>query len=233
MAMKKLNVLRQIGLLSICVLSLACSQNNSDKPASEALAELGLTALAAPATTDGPAAAEAIVGGYGVSDSENAADGKRQTLANVTVVVPEGWRSVPPSSSMRVAEYVLPSSPPGADASVAIFSGNMGSVEDNIGRWKGQFEAAGSTSETRATSISDRGSEMAVAVVDISGTFAGGMGPNAGSSQDNSRMLGAIVDVEGGSTGSRFLYIKLLGPRETVTQWASSFDEFIQSISHL
>jgi hypothetical protein len=232
MAMKRLNVLRRISLLSICVLSLACSQNNSDKPASEALAELGLTALAAPATTDGPAAAEAIVGGYGAPDSENGADGKRQTLANVTVAVPEGWRSVPPSSSMRVAEYVLPSSPPGADASVAIFSGNMGSVEDNIGRWKGQFEA-GSTSETRATSISDRGTEMAVAVVDISGTFTGGMGPNAGSAQDNSRMLGAIVDVERGSTGSRFLYIKLLGPRETVAQWASSFDEFIQNISQL
>lgn len=39
------------------------------------------------------------------------------------------------------------------------------------------------------------------------------------------RMLGTIVDY-----GPRFYYCKLVGPRDTVLIWASSFETFISNI---
>jgi hypothetical protein len=221
-------------VLALTVLCCSCSQNHSDKPAAEALAERGLRAVAGTAPTDGPAAAEAIVGEYGAPDaSDNPEHPTRQQLANVTVVVPEGWQSVPPSSSMRAAEFVLPSSGDGDKATVAIFAGNMGSVEDNIARWKGQFEGVEGSAPESATSVIVVSAEprITATIVDVSGTFAGGMGPNAGTRQDNQRMLGAIVDLGDETARSRFLYVKLVGPRGTVSRWASSFNEFISSIS--
>ena len=223
-------------VLSCCVFFWSCSQNYSDKPAAEALAERGLIAVAETAPTDGPAAASAIVGEYDEPDDSDGTDNHaaRQKIANVTVVVPEGWQSVPPSSSMRAAEFVLPSSGNDDEATVAIFAGNMGSVEDNIARWKGQFEGEEDSQPefaTRVIHVSSASPRITATIVDVSGTFAGGMGPNADARKGNQRMLGAIVDLGDGAARSRFLYVKLVGPSEVVSQWASSFDEFISSIS--
>ena len=125
---------------------------------------------------------------------------------------------------MRAAEYHLPGKTVADNATVAIFAGNMGTVEGNVARWIGQFTET-LDSQTRTVTVGI----LAVTIVDVSGTFGGGMGPTAGVSKEDQRMLGAIVDV--GAPSSRFLYIKLVGPRVTVADWSSSFDEFVNSIS--
>ena len=209
--------------VAVCstLITLGCSQNYSDKPAAEALSQKGLTPLAATGSDSGQPSAATTERQY-----DGSWDGSRQSIANVSVVVPEGWRSVAPSSSMRVAEYYLPGKTVEDNATVAIFAGNMGTVEGNAARWIGQFTET-LDSQRRTVTVGS----LTVTIVDVSGTFGGGMGPTAGVSKEDQRMLGAIVDV--GDPSSRFLYIKLIGPQVTVAGWASSFDEFVNSISRI
>ena len=231
----------QISLVLTCVSLYGCSQNYSDRPAAEALRERKLTPLAAAderaaGTVSSPGGSAANLD-YATNTRSRAGDGRRQVLGSVTVVVPQGWRSVEPSSSMRIAEFALPdTSERSDDATVAVFEGNWGTVEDNVTRWKGQFDTSNAqrpfSRRDKVLAAGEAGEGgIAVAMVDVSGTFGGGMGPSAGVRQSGFRMLGAIVDTGEAGAGSRFLYIKLLGPEKTVNDWAASFDGFIESIS--
>ena len=188
---------------------LACSQNYSEKPVIEALREKGLSPL--PAATGSPAVAS----------------GER--WGNLLVKVPEGWRPRPPSSSMRIAEYVLPA-PEGSsagDAELAVFAGIGGSTEDNVNRWYGQFEQPDGTSTAK---VSHRwevsgGSKITATMVDISGTFMGGMGPMAGKTIPEFRMLAAIVQA-----GSTVYHLKLTGSQSSVGLWVSDFERLVTSL---
>ncbi|MEW6755778.1 MAG: hypothetical protein AB1505_33085 [Candidatus Latescibacterota bacterium] len=222
--------MRGIGACAALALWLAgCSQNASDKSAEEALREKGLTPQSAsrPATglppghppTGGPAGRSAAAPGGGA-------------LPGLTATVPEGWRSQAPTSSMRVAEYVLPGTASGApDATLAVFyfgSAQGGSVEANIERWYGQFtQPGGGSTREKSRRWEETVQGMPVTLVDISGTFDGGgmgMGAPAGP-QENYRMLGAIV---AGPQGS--VFCKLTGPAATVARWEESFAQYVRSM---
>lgn len=231
---------RWAGWAGSALLLIGCSQNYSDKQTDEALKEKGLQA-----ESDQPAqSSQQLPTGHppletapqqlpaGPSPLETGAAGspvkagQRQSLGGLSVALPAGWRSVPPSSSMRKAEYVLPGQGRGDASLIAFYFGpdQGGSVEANIERWYGQF----SQPDGRPTSEMARRREKQVAgmpatLVDISGTYTAGMGSAQGP-QPGFRMLGAILGTPAGS-----FFFKLVGPDQTVTRWASSFEEFIDS----
>jgi hypothetical protein len=205
--------------LSGCLL-VACGQNHSDKQADAALAERDLTPLKATHGTSAPVVPQAPA--YSASET---VDGG-QLWAGVTAQVPAGWVSEKPASSMRLAQYAVPAAHGGESASLAVFAGNMGSVDDNIARWIGQLsQPDGSDSASKATrweAESDGGLEATL--VDVSGTYNAGMG-SGGGPVENHRVLGAIV-----STGSTFLYLKLTGPDIEVADLRNSFEQMIRSM---
>lgn len=196
---------------------IGCSQNYSDKRSHEALVERGMKTL--------KASPEEEKGSTGPA-------GGRVIYGSLTAMPPSGWEQLTPSSSMRLAEFRLPGNPPGSgDATLAIFyfgQGQGGSVEQNIGRWYGQFEQpdGGSTKEA-SRRWRDSVYGMPVTMVDIAGSFAAGMGPGAGSDEpvQGYRMLGAIVESDKGP-----YFFKLIGPEATVSRWSQSFTAFIHSI---
>src|SRR5262249_15628939 len=68
-------------------------------------------------------------------------DGRLQ-LGPFTVAAPADWTNKPITSSMRAADFVLPSKP-GADAELVVYyfgTDGAGSVDDNIDRWLDQFQ---------------------------------------------------------------------------------------------
>ena len=204
--------------LVACAMSLfvvaGCSQNYSPKPVEEALKERGLTAT--------PASPGKGRGAENIAAPEYGVEADPLNLPGLKARLPAGWERRPPSSSMRVAEFVLKAKAGGSEdeASLAIFKGPMGSVNDNVDRWTGQF--ADVESSERWEVPVDGGREQ-VTVVDVSGTFTGSMGQDPGR-QVGYRLLGAIV-------GQGSYYIKLLGPGRTVGEWKVSFEEFVSSIS--
>lgn len=209
---------------AVAAATLSCGQNQSGKPVAESMADNQLTPVAAPRSA--PAGHPPMGGQMALAP---AVDGVVDLSGGVTGAPPEGWRQVPPSSSMRVAEFELPGS--GGAASVAIFAGTMGSVEDNVARWVGQFSgpdgtpASGLERTTLVVGEGEAGGGLKVVRVAVSGTFSGGMGMGGGGANPGYRMLGAIVE-----RGSDFHYIKAVGPEATLVEQEANFDAFIASL---
>ena len=64
-------------------------------------------------------------------------------ISALTFSAPAGWKPVPTSSSMRVAQFALPRAagdPADAELVVYYFGGSGGTVEANIERWVGQMK---------------------------------------------------------------------------------------------
>jgi len=208
-------------------LLLGCSQNYSEKKADQALAEKKLTAVTQMAQQ------KPLPEGHPQTEAPpQMVEGGRHSLKGVSAIMPEGWRQSTPSSSMRVAEYVLPGEGYKAvDAGLAVFyfgRNQGGGLEANIERWYGQFtQPDGGSTKERASRSEKEVNGMPVTLVDIRGTFnSGGMGMGGGQkAQEGYRMLGAIVQSPAGS-----FFFKLTGPENTVEGWAASFDQYLESI---
>ena len=194
------------GILLLGLLGMGCSQNFSAEEPGAAMAERGFKPV-----VDAPV--------------EIAQEGA-QEMGPFTAVAPGGWIAEKPTSSMRVAQYRL--SGPAGDAALAAFyfgPGQGGGLEANIERWYGQFsQPDGGPTGDKAKRWDKQVGDIAVTIVDISGTFAAGMGNET--MQENYRMLGAIAVHSSGA-----VFFKLTGPRETVAKWDRSFDEFLGSLT--
>ena len=209
------------------VLLVGCSQNYSDKKAGEALRENNFQQLKSQG--EKTSKLEMEVSPY---QGKGGSEGARQSLKGISVQMPPEWRSVPPSSSMRLAEYSLSGEAVKAeDASLAVFffgPNQGGTIEANIDRWYGQFEQpdGGSTRE-RAKRWEKEVGDLSVTMVDIGGTYSGGMGPMGQSEAPKAgyRMLGGIAPAPAG-----LFFFKLIGPAPTIELWAESFEKYMGSI---
>ena len=150
---------------------------------------------------------------------------KPGTNAALVWTAPAAWKSVPPSSSMRKAEYVIAGDPGQEPAVLAVFhfSGSGGSVDANISRWIGQFRThEGAPVEAARERFS--ADELAVHTVDVAGTYSPGMS-GGGGSKEGQRMLAGIVETP---TGPYFF--KLIGPAALVAKEVDAFQIFLKGI---
>ena len=229
-------------LLALCAFLMSCSTSSEsstgDQPArrsrghgprdvpgaaDEAAAELP----PGHPPTDGPAGSGMPVGAL----PSDATHGGGAAGPDLQWQGQDGWRSVRPSSSMRVAEWALPKVDGDAeDASLVVFHfPGGGDVQSNLDRWYAQFEQPDGRPSSEVARVANRTvAGMRVTVTDISGTFAGGMmgmGGGASASKPDYRLLAAIVETD---TGPWFF--KLTGPKNTVEHWHGSFDLFLGTL---
>lgn len=145
--------------------------------------------------------------------------------------VPGGWKSVPPSSSMRLAQYAVPPAggdTEGAEVAVFVFAPSTGeSVSETFRRWAAAFGPASSTNAKRTVrKVASTEAQM----IEITGTLTTGktMGvPVAAadaSTNQQATLLGAIVQVPDGS-----YYFKFLGPKNTVQAARPAFERMLDS----
>jgi hypothetical protein len=143
----------------------------------------------------------------------------------LTFTKPAGWTERPAASAMRVAEFVLPKA--GAeteDAEVIVyyFGGGGGSVEANIERWTGQFQAAKPPVQSSTTV-----NGLKVTTIDVAGTYIAEVKP--GSAERHNKpgfaMRAAVVETPKGP-----YFVKLTGPAGTVQRASAAFDQFLQSV---
>jgi hypothetical protein len=144
---------------------------------------------------------------------------------------PAGWQTRTASSSMRVAEFVLPGRDAAGSAELVIyyFGGTGGSVDANIQRSLGQLQQP----DGRATSeVAARESRtingLKVALLDVSGTYVAEVRPGATEKHNSPgyRMRTAVVDTPRGP-----YFLKLVGPAATVATWNASFNDFLSSLT--
>jgi hypothetical protein len=145
---------------------------------------------------------------------------------------PQGWKSTPPASSMRVAEFTLPRVPNDAeDAALTVyfFGGQGGSVQANIDRWVGQMaqpDGRASKDVAKTTAMQTR-STLKVSLVDVTGTYVAEVKPGAAErfNKPGYRLRAAVIETPRGP-----YFVKLTGPAATVARWDASFLEFVSSL---
>ena len=150
---------------------------------------------------------------------------ERQAL---TWKVPSGWTEEKPSSSMRRAQYRIAGAAGAAECVVFYFGpGQGGDAKANAARWASQFHRAdggpvGDALKTRESKVGD----IPVLLVEIAGTYAGGMGSGPqGAERPNFMLLGAIAQ---GPDANWFF--RATGPRATLEAQRTAFDGLVRSI---
>jgi hypothetical protein len=150
--------------------------------------------------------------------------------SGLTFTTPDGWRSSPPGSTMRVAELVLPRAAGDMEDALLVvyyFGGSGGSVEDNITRWIGQVQQPDGRPSTAVAKRETRTvNGLALTLVDVSGTYVAEMAP--GSTRRNNkprfRLRAGVVQTPKGP-----YFIKLTGPEKTIARWDTAFAQFVGS----
>jgi hypothetical protein len=147
--------------------------------------------------------------------------------------VPDGWVSMPPASSMRVAEFTLPKVAGDAeDAALTVyfFGANMGgNAQANIDRWIGQMsQPDGKPSmDVAKTAALVTKSGLKVTTVDVTGTYVAEVSPGATErfNKPGFRLRAAVIETKEGP-----YFVKLTGPAKTVAKWDASVTAFLQSL---
>lgn len=151
-----------------------------------------------------------------------------QSVAGLQWTPPPGWKSEAPRP-MRAATYtVSPTAGDTANAECVVYffgSGQGGSVEANLERWKGQLVGPdGKPADAKIAKRTVHG--LPVTTIDASGDYTGMGGPMAASksTQNNYRLLGAIVEGPGGN-----VFLKFTGPAKTIAASQPDFEKLLNS----
>jgi hypothetical protein len=141
--------------------------------------------------------------------------------SSLSWTAPPRWQKVPNPSSMRLATYRVPrAAGDPADAELSVTQAG-GSADANAQRWIGQFDADGQKTAKRTTR---KVGNLDVTVVEVQGTYAGGMGKEG--AQTGWALLGAIV-----STPGMPHFFKLTGPAKSVLAARGEFDAMIGTLA--
>ena len=143
-------------------------------------------------------------------------------VKGLNVVLPAGWKVVPPASQMRLAQAAIEG--PGGPAELAVFhfgAGQGGDIEANVQRWLGQIAPRpGSEPQRKVFEAND----LRVTWVDAEGTLqAGQMGVGPAAAQTDARLLGAVVEGPGGPW-----FFKATGPDATLGPQRIAFLAMLQ-----
>ncbi|NIP92023.1 MAG: hypothetical protein GWO24_00505, partial [Akkermansiaceae bacterium] len=132
--------------------------------------------------------------------------------------VPEGWVRQP-GTPMRKLNFAVGAGGEGE----AYLSETMGSLEDNVNRWRGQFGLAplSGTEVSALPRVLALGAELTL--VEATGDYAAGMGRPP---QSGYALAGVI-----GSTGDGVITVKMVGPEEVVEAERDRFLDFCKSLS--
>jgi len=157
-----------------------------------------------------------------------------RSAATLKYTAPAGWTSKTPSSSMRVAEFVLPRADGDKDDAslVVYFFGATagGSVQANVDRWIGQMaQPDGRPSKDLAKTSTMTVNGLKITDVDVSGTYVAEMSPGAAEhfNYPGWRLRAAVVETPGGA-----YYVKVTGPIKTVAKWDKAYGAFLNSLKY-
>lgn len=136
-----------------------------------------------------------------------------------TFAVPEGWKSVTPSSSMRKAQLEIAQGPDKAEVTFFQFgAGQGGSVAENVARWFAQFPGS---EDKRKTETVQAGS-VKITYATTEGTFSSGMPGGPTTPMTGYALCGAILESADGN-----VFIKMTGPTAIVKSSTETFKKMV------
>jgi hypothetical protein len=136
-----------------------------------------------------------------------------------TFAVPEGWRSVTPSSPMRKAQLEIARGPDKAEVTFFHFGADQGgSAADNVARWYAQFPG----SEKNRVTENVQSGAVKITFAMAEGTFSSGMPGGPSTPMAGYALCGAILESPSGN-----LFIKMTGPEAVVKASTEAFKKMV------
>lgn len=146
------------------------------------------------------------------------------SFAGLTAPKPATWQYRAPAatSTMRVAEYIVPGVEGSDQAQIIVyhFAGG-GSVEANIDRWKTQFRTADGTAVVAKTEQLEADG-MKVTVAELSGDYRG-MGKSEFA--PDQILLAGMIETDGNP-----VFVQLVGPSKTVQASRAAFMDMMRGV---
>jgi hypothetical protein len=137
--------------------------------------------------------------------------------------IPSKWKEIPNPNAMRIATYMIPRAEGDSEDAEMSVSRVGGSVEQNIGRWKAQFEPVKPDSAKRQERTI---AGLRVTIFEIAGNYSGMvMKGQVTKPKENYALLAAIVEVSGDPW-----FFKLTGPEKTVAAARPDFESLANSV---
>jgi hypothetical protein len=169
------------------------------------------------------------IGGQGSSPGIPApSTGHGPSGEGFTWTTPGGWMSEAPATQMRRAQYRIPGAAGPGECAVFYFGpGQGGDAQSNATRWASQFRRpdgspVGDAYKTREIKVGD----IPVTMVEVTGTYVGGMGSTPGGpDRPDEMLLGAIAK---GPDANWFF--RAIGPRATMEAQRAAFEGMIRSL---
>jgi hypothetical protein len=134
---------------------------------------------------------------------------------------------------MRLAEFTLPRAAGDAEEAQLViyyFGGEGGGVEANIQRWIAQMKQPdGRPSSAVAKRETREVNGLKVTLLDVTGTYVSDMTPGNPAHPDKPdfRLRTAVVETPKGP-----YFVKLVGPRKTVTAGDKGFEQLVSSFKY-
>jgi len=151
----------------------------------------------------------------------------RAVVGPLRLAIPKGWQNQP-AGGMRAAQWTVPGGKEGEATLVVYYfgEGGAGGVEDNLQRWKGQFQPEGGAQQVSLKTEVKTVAGMKVTLGEIEGRYVASMTPGSAEKNDEAgwMLAGAILETESGP-----YYFKLTGPKETVMAARKDFRGAIES----
>jgi hypothetical protein len=169
------------------------------------------------ATAKGPESAARSSAEKSAEDDGESAGVKERNFNGAVFQVPTAWEDVPPKSGFLIAEFRIPG--PGGPARLTLSTAG-GDVPSNVDRWKGQFVRSSNDPSPRESRLDVGGKEATL--VELFGSFQDTFG--GGGAQPDSALLGVVIPLK-----ETNYFIKLTGPRATVTEARDAFLKFAES----
>jgi hypothetical protein len=149
------------------------------------------------------------------------------SLLDYHTTVPATWTSRAPASTMRLAEYVVPTNAQGSAEVVVYFfgKGQGGNVDANLTRWKAQF----STSDGSAVPemiLRDSTGLFPITFAEYRGNYRRGIGTgSADSVRVGQTLVAGIAETPRGT-----LFIQLFGNSARVAEEKAAFLAFVRGL---
>jgi hypothetical protein len=158
-----------------------------------------------------------------------AAEDARMEAVGLRFVVPRGWERVQPTSPMRGAQFRIPRAGRRQEDGELIlfrFEERKGGISDFVTRWYEQFKQPDGRPSKEVASVTRRNvNGLSVQMIDLAGTYRAPMGPMEHPEKPGWRLLGAVVEGEGGPW-----YWRAVGPAATMEKAKPGFDALIGSL---
>ena len=156
-------------------------------------------------------------------DAANAANqisgqaGTEFVIGGVKFAVPEGWKSVAPSSPMTKATYIIAN----AGNAQVNFSTAGGDVPSNIERWKKQITDE-SGQPVSGETVEQTAAGYKIYIYKATGTFAS----MTGGKQSNTAFRAAIVQMP-----SQSVFVRLTGPADTIGPAEAAWEQMVLGLT--